>query len=543
VESISEGTITPFYIRNTSGCYVTRGGSFCGLWIFARRNLPRVHACSLATGETLHGCTIAMAPFNAKCVVDDQRETLPTFFTLRRKKRATEAMIVSFAANAGGAQMDLRSYPFPVAKFEHTRTPVIAAMHPTESLLAVTFATCQPEPPPVTLAKGEEGEEEEQRVEKPPVEEEPPRLPRAQKCFEIEIYRVSPGGHDVIASYSFDSEEHVLSMQWVHGVKDLENALMVGTANCAGEDLPCRGSFLVFKIEKDRTPTDALVPLGRTKCDKQLGMRGPVTCVDVYDQMLVYACGHRIALNRWDGSMPHEEKRVVLVAFYDAKFCITSINRVKNYFLVGDVRKGLELIRWIEDSQGNRKFDLLSRSQSTYPLSVLSAGVMVDKRVLGLVAMDHLGNSHLFQYQPNSDGREGDTVLWNCASFHMGGVSKSVQMLGSDGRRSLLVGTHNGGLFSLSPTDDQTYRTVTTLCGIMTQQLPFYGGLNPRAFRQPQETVYATYGTTRKNIEDVSLVRSFCFAHASVQDQIADRMQMPLRKLLKVVEPCATALI
>jgi len=557
VESISEGTITPFYIRNSSGCYITRGGSFPGLWIFARRNLPRVHACSLETGG-MHGCTIAMSPFVATCVTKVLKEntleakdrSVPTFFTLRRKKRATEAVIVSFAANAGGAHMDMRSYPFPVAKFEHSRTPVMTAMHATEPLLAVAFVTCLPEPLPQALAKGEDGEEEENRVEKPPVDEAPPRLPRAQKCFELEIYRVSPSSHEVIASYSFESEEHVLSMQWVHGVKDLESgALMVGTANCGGEDLPCKGSFLVFKIDQDRTPTDALVPLGRTRCDKQMGMRGPVTCVDVFEQMLVYACGHRIALNKWDESMPHEEKRVVLVAFYDAKFCITSINRVKNYFLVGDIRKGLELIRWIDDSNsttgaaGSRKFDLLSRSQSTYPLSVLATGVMVDKRVLGLVAMDHLGNSHLFQYQPNSDGREGDTVLWNCASFHMGGVSKSVQTIGQEGQRSLLVGTHNGGLFSLSPTDDQTYRTVTTLCGIMSQQLPFYGGLNPRAYRQPQETVYATYGTTRKNIEDVSVVRTFCFAHASVQDQIADRMQMPLRKLLKVVEPCATALI
>jgi len=533
IESLSEGQIVPFRSHDLTGCYVMRGGIFPGLWLFASRNKIQVHRCSLGS----NGSIIALAPFDSQCVGEEV--TTASFFTLRRKKRVTEASIISIAKSAGGQRMDVRSFTYPVSRFDFTRTPTLSAMHPTLPILAIVFATTRAEIPMVVRSTNEDGE----NMEKPPVDEPLPQLPRGQKFFELEIHRMHANGtYERIGYTTFEPEEHVVCMDWTDNVSNIDAGLMLGTALCGGEDMACRGLFLLYSIDECRDPAEPLNPRGKVKCDKQQGIRGPVTAVGSYGDFVYFACGNRLTLHRYDDSQPHEERRIQMNAYYDIKFCITTVHRVKNYFFIGDIRKGMDLIRFLEDSYGMRKFDFMARSPS-FPLSILNSGCIVEKGVLGLVATDHTGNCHLYQYQPHSDGREGDSVLMSCASFYMGGISKAIQVCGDKGKRNIIIGTDNGGLFTLVPTDDSTFRIVTTLCGILTQSLPFCGGLNPRSFRQPQETIFAVHGTTRKNIEDVTLLRSFYFTHSVIQESIADRMQMPLRKLLKTIEPCVTTFL
>ena len=75
-------------------------------------------------------------------------------------------------------------------------------------------------------------------------------------------------------------------------------------------------------------------------------MKGPVLTLKMFNQYLAYSVGYRLCLHRWENHPPESQTQnsigmLHLVTFYDAGFCITSLNIIKNYITIGDIHKGL----------------------------------------------------------------------------------------------------------------------------------------------------------------------------------------------------------
>merc|ERR1712085_106064 len=164
-------------------------------------------------------------------------------------------------------------------------------------------------------------------------------------------------------------------------------------------------------------------------------------------------------------------------------------------------------------------------------LTVLACDFVVKGSSLGVVALDNVGTVHLYRYSAHSDGREGDQILCSSATFSMGLPCRATMRLQTEpGVQSLFMASAGGELLSLKPIDEQAYRTVATLLGMLSTRLPFRCGLNPRAFRHHEGPPALV--PPRKNIEDAVLLRTFAFLSAPLQAAIAEKMKLPVSSLI-----------
>ncbi|OLQ01194.1 putative cleavage and polyadenylation specificity factor subunit 1 [Symbiodinium microadriaticum] len=249
-------------------------------------------------------------------------------------------------------------------------------------------------------------------------------------------------------------------------------------------------------------------------------LKAPVTVVgQAGKEHFLHSEGFKFFVEKWENSSFNK------LALFDGGICMTSMSNIKNFMLFGDVRKGIDFCQWKEEiSTGTRTIRRLSRSSPSTSMTVLACEFIVHQKSLGLVALDQRGNAHLYQYTPHSDGREGDQILRSCATFAMGAPCRAVLRLQTDpSAQSLLMAAGSGELFCLRPIDDQAYRTITTLLGMLFTRLPFRCGLNPRAFRSHDGP--ATLLTPRKNIEDAVLIRHFAFLSLPLQQTISQKMR------------------
>jgi len=266
----------------------------------------------------------------------------------------------------------------------------------------------------------------------------------------------------------------------------------------------------------------------------QRSLKWPVTVVGQWGEYFVHSEGFKLFFERWENGSFNK------LAFYDGNMCITSLAQIKNFLLLGDLRKGLDFAQWKEDASTQAKnLRRLSRSSPASPITVLSCDFVVCGKALGLVALDHLGNAHLFQYSPHSDGREGDQMLRSRATFAMGSACRAALRLQIEpGVQGLLMGSTGGDLSCLKPIDEQVYRTATTLLGMLGTRLPFCCGLNPRGFRHADGPTALV--APRKNIEDTLLLRLYAFLSSPLQNTIAEKMRLPVNQMLRTTLPCAS---
>lgn len=96
------------------------------------------------------------------------------------------------------------------------------------------------------------------------------------------------------------------------------------------------------------------------------------------------------------------------------------------------------------------------------------------------------------------------------------------------------MGGRNGQFFTLFPIADTKYRIVSTLCTDFQRRLPFVAGANARQFRTPH---FVQGYPARRNIEDGHLLSVFPFLSAPLQQELAERMQIPLGRK-KLVSKC-----
>eukprot|EP00913_Durusdinium_trenchii_P018471 g17353.t1 len=92
-------------------------------------------------------------------------------------------------------------------------------------------------------------------------------------------------------------------------------------------------------------------------------------------------------------------------------------------------------------------------------MTVLACEFIVHQKSLGLVALDHKGNAHLYQYTPHSDGREGDWV-------EAGAAVDYNRLQTEQGIQSLMMAAGGGEIYGIRPIDDQDPTSETNHCRV-----------------------------------------------------------------------------
>jgi len=488
------------------------------LWLAARQNQLFVHPLP---GLRFRGITALHAP----CCENG-------LFSLVHPS-GTSATVAQVHALAtldgfpdGQASFELRG-PFPYARQIVQRTPRVMATKPGSGFMALAVSEAVVENPNNTGLSVDEDPlgDDWSIVRVPPVEAEPPLAPRTHSQYELWIEQTRTLSKLGQYRFSFDSDEAVLSLTWISIPGFPENSVAVGTGVNTGEDLTCRGRVLIFST-RDRDP-GVIPPV------YQRSVKWPVTVVGQINNYLIHAEGSKIYLEKWEGGSFNK------LAFFDLGMCVTSLSSIKNFLLFGDLRKGIDFLQWKEEvATQTKNLRRLSRSPPSAPITVLACEFVVCQKSLGLVALDHAGSAHLFSYSPHSDGREGDRLLRSCATFSMGYPCRaSLRLQAESGVQSVMMASGAGELLCLRPIDDQIYRTITTLLGMLCTRLPFRCGLNPRAARGhdgPPSLV-----APRKNVEDAVLLRLFAFLSSPLQRLIGEKMRLPVASILQTTMPYA----
>ena len=97
------------------------------------------------------------------------------------------------------------------------------------------------------------------------------------------------------------------------------------------------------------------------------------------------------------------------MAFIDSQIYIHQLASIRNFLLVGDVLKSVDLLQFQKDY---RTLAVISRD--TKPLEVYTCEFVVDNTQLGFLVTDQDKNIILFMYQPESLESNGGQVRMDC---------------------------------------------------------------------------------------------------------------------------------
>eukprot|EP00929_Paragymnodinium_shiwhaense_P007923 TRINITY_DN111848_c0_g1_i1.p1 TRINITY_DN111848_c0_g1~~TRINITY_DN111848_c0_g1_i1.p1 ORF type:complete len:1443 (-),score=280.36 TRINITY_DN111848_c0_g1_i1:120-4448(-) len=492
------------------------------LWLAAKRNQLHIHP--------LPGAQVrSFAPLHAACCERG-------FFAVSEGADAAQAAAAQIFVPAVLPGMPDGQDAFQLhGSVPHVRkvlgkTPQLMACKPESGVVAVAVSEsviASPEHGAGPSLEEDPLADDWSIIRNPPVEATAPPMGRNSERHELWLGTTNELAKIDDYRFSFDPEEQVLCMQWMTLPGFPLPSLVVGTGVNVGEDLTSRGRVLVFSTKgKDK---GVIPPV------YQRSLKWPVTVIAQHGPYLVHNEGFKLFFEKWENS------NFSKLAFFDGSMCVTALSSIKNFLLMGDIRNGLDFVQWKEDPvTQNRTLRRLAKSPPSVKMAVLACEVIVHQKSLGIVALDHVGTAHLFQYSPHSDGREGDTLLRSCATFSMGSPCRAVLRLQADtGVQCLFAASAAGELVCIRPIDDQVYRTVTTLLGMLSTRLPFRCGLNPRALRSrdgPPALV-----APRKNIEDANMLRVFAFLSGPLQTVVAEKMRLKVDNLMRVALPCANS--
>ncbi|CAN6271048.1 unnamed protein product [Urochloa humidicola] len=258
--------------------------------------------------------------------------------------------------------------------------------------------------------------------------------------------------------------------------KENETLMVIGTAYVQGEDVAARGRVLLFSFSKSENSQNLVTEVYSKES------KGAVSAVASLQGHLLIASGPKITLNKWTGS------ELTAVAFYDAPLHVVSLNIVKNFVLFGDIHKSIYFLSWKE--QGSQ-LSLLAKDFGS--LDSFATEFLIDGSTLSLVVSDSDKNVQIFYYAPKMVESWKGQKLLSRAEFHVGAhVSKflRLQMLPTQGlvsektnRFALVFGTLDGGIGSIAPVDELTFRRLQSLQRKLVDAVSHMCGLNPKSFR------------------------------------------------------------
>lgn len=245
----------------------------------------------------------------------------------------------------------------------------------------------------------------------------------------------------------------------------------------------------------------------KTVYDKE--QKGPITAVDAVNGFLVAAVGQKIYVFQF------KNQDLFGVAFIDSQIYIHSLATMKNFILVGDVMKSVDLLQFQKDY---RTLAVISRDPRK--CEVFSVEFIVDNTTLGFAVTDADKNVLVYMYQPEARESSGGQKLVRKADFHLGqnvnhmfrvrakitDPSAGGRLLtgkcqcqhlsafvldpffpsffaGWEKRHVLWFASLDGSFGYLLPCSEKTYRRLLMLQNVLLTSIPHAAGLNPKGFR------------------------------------------------------------
>eukprot|EP01012_Entosiphon_sulcatum_P038214 TRINITY_DN4940_c0_g1_i1.p1 TRINITY_DN4940_c0_g1~~TRINITY_DN4940_c0_g1_i1.p1 ORF type:complete len:1544 (+),score=246.46 TRINITY_DN4940_c0_g1_i1:1177-5808(+) len=294
--------------------------------------------------------------------------------------------------------------------------------------------------------------------------------------------------------------------------KELTPLQCIGTAFLADEDLPCRGRLLLLDVVPAMSPVPGDRRLLKLYQDFT---KGPITALTAVRGYLVAAVSSKIMVYFFDWPT----KRLIIAAFYDAHFFITTMTSIKSYILFGDAVSGMEMLRWRE---GTRQLKLMGRDYN--PTQATTAEFMVDDQHLAAVGADSQGNVVLLDYNPAVIESRNGTLLLPLANMHIANYTTNFLTLralrpnadeiGAANKTLLVYGGLSGSICYLAPVSNEaSYRRLGHLTHKLYTEVPHTAGLHPRAFRmvttECQKPRLAPLRFRSPNIIDGNLVKEY----------------------------------
>eukprot|EP00092_Neocalanus_flemingeri_P020040 GFUD01021700.1.p1 GENE.GFUD01021700.1~~GFUD01021700.1.p1 ORF type:complete len:1406 (+),score=514.90 GFUD01021700.1:53-4270(+) len=303
--------------------------------------------------------------------------------------------------------------------------------------------------------------------------------------------------------------------------------IVVGTNFSYGEDITSRGHVKIYDIiEVVPEPGQPLTKNKiKTMYDKE--QKGPVTAISAVSGFLVSTVGQKIYI--WQ----FKDKDLHGIAFIDSQVYVHQIHSLKNFLLVGDVYKSINVLQYQQDY---RTVSLISRD--TNPMEVYACEFTIDNGHLGFVASDSMRNLCVFMYSPESREAMGGHRLMRKADIHVGqhincmwrvraklsDPSTSQRLLAANEKRHVTwYATLDGSIGHLLPVAEKTYRRLLMLMNVMTNNLPHTAGLNPKGFRTIRQNRKDMRNPSR-GIVDGDLVFKFTDLTAALKAEFARKI-------------------
>ena len=427
--------------------------------------------------------------------------------------------------------------PWPVRKVPLRCTPHAVAYH----LESKTYTVVTSKSEPNNKVWKFNGDDKELFIEE---KDERFPLPLLDK-FTIQLF--SPVSWEPIPGTSIPLEdwERVTSLKHLYlsseGIHSGQRGYIVcSTAFSYGEDVTPRGYIRIYDVI-DVIPEPGQ-PLTKNKFkalyDKE--QKGPITAISSVNGNLVATVGQKIYVFQF------KDKDLLGMAFIDSQVYIHQLVSLKNFILVGDIMKSVDLLQFQEDY---RTLAVISRDP--HHLEVYAVEYLVDNGSCAFAVTDADKNISLFMYLPEAREANGGQDLVRKADFHVGQhinsmfrirakltdpslrhTSTGARLLtGWEKRHVLWFATLDGGLGHVLPCSEKTYRRLLMLQNVLVNAIPHSAGLNPKCYRTLRQRRRELINPSR-GIIDGELVFKFSDLSIVQKSDIAKRIGTKFQDLM-----------
>ena len=427
--------------------------------------------------------------------------------------------------------------PWPVRKVPLRCTPHDVAYHMESKTYAVVTST----PAPTDKVWKFNGDDKQLFVE-----ERDERFPHPQlDKFSIQLF--SPVSWESIPGTTIPLEdwERVTSLKHLYlsseGLHSGQRGYIVcSTAFSYGEDVTPRGYIRIYDVIDVIPEPGQPLTKNKFKALYEKEQKGPITAISSVNGNLVATVGQKIYVFQF------KDKDLFGMAFIDSQVYIHQLVSLKNFILVGDIMKSVDLLQFQEDY---RTLAVISRDP--HQLEVYAVEYLVDGSTCAFAVTDADKNVSVFMYLPESREANGGQSLVRKADFHVGQhinsmfrirakltdpslrhTSTGARLLtGWEKRHVLWFATLDGGLGHILPCTEKTYRRLLMLQNVLVNAIPHTAGLNPKSYRTLRQRRGELINPSR-GIIDGELVYKFTDLSIVQKADIAKRIGAKFQDLM-----------